>query len=303
MKLFLKKIGLFVVPLILFFVVLEINLRKIPNDFKYKSNYLKKNSKSIEVLILGSSHSFSFVRPDLFESSTFNSANLHQTLRFDAFIFNRFVDEMPKLKVVILPVSYGIYHAALDKSKDQWRIKDYCLYYDYPSSSPKNHLEIINGDTKTQFTEVCEYICDRKNKITCDSLGYGIRFAEDDQVDMESAGRTIARRQTEDCEEDNIEDNLISIESILEKCQEKGIRVVLYTAPAYESYYSELDSGIYNKTLSINQKLKDKYSVVEYKNYLSDNRFEVHDFRDPDHLNLNGAQKFTTILRTDFQLD
>ena len=37
------------------------------------------------------------------------------------------------------------------------------------------------------------------------------------------------------------------------------------------------------------------YSVI-YRNYLSDERFTLNDFRDADHLNQNGAVKFSDLL-------
>lgn len=46
---------------------------------------------------------------------------------------------------------------------------------------------------------------------------------------------------------------------------------------------------------SINEIL-DAYPETIYLNFMNDKRFNHNDFYDVDHLNTNGAQKFTTIL-------
>jgi hypothetical protein len=302
MKSYLKKISLFILPLLVFFAVMEMSLRNIPNDFKRKSRYLNVHAKELDILILGSSHSLSFIKPELFEMNTFNAANLHQTLQFDAYIFNKYIEQMSQLKCVILPISYGSYFASLENSKDKWRLKDYNLYYGYKKASLRHNFEVLNGSTSDQLNSVLDYYINGKSFISCTEKGYGIEFANSAQADMEKMGKVAADRHTRDCAEENIESSMEAIESIIENCQKRNIRVVLYTAPAWHSYREEIDPKIMNRTMALTQQLIKKYNNVEYKSYLADPIFEKDDFRDVDHLNEKGAEKFTELIKKDFNL-
>ena len=73
MRKFSIKTLLFVVPILLLAVIIEIFLRLIPNDYLHKKKYLDAHSCDIETLILGSSHSFYGIDPNYFSNNTFNA--------------------------------------------------------------------------------------------------------------------------------------------------------------------------------------------------------------------------------------
>jgi hypothetical protein len=302
MKSYLKKISLFILPLLVFFAILEISLRRIPNDFKGKSQYLNQHAQELDILILGSSHSLSFIKPEMFQMNTFNAANLHQTLQFDAYIFNKYIEQMKQLKCVILPISYGSYFASLENSKDKWRLKNYNLYYGYKKASLRYSFEVLNGSTSEQLKSVIDYYLNDKSFISCTEKGYGIEFAKSAQADMNKMGKVAADRHTRDCSEENIESSMKAIESIIENCEKRNIRVILYTAPAWHTYRKEIVPKIMNQTMELTQQLLRKYDNVEYKSYLEDSNFHNDDFRDVDHLNEKGAEKFTEMIKKDFNL-
>ena len=106
MKKFIKRIIYFLIPILLFFICLEITLRKIPNDYKYKSEYINKSSSQIETLILGSSHSYYGVNPYYMSPNTFNNAHVSQSLNFDYQILMSKSKDWKKLKKIYLPISY-----------------------------------------------------------------------------------------------------------------------------------------------------------------------------------------------------
>ena len=54
MKKFLKNGLIFVFPLLLVLVPLEILLREVPNPYKYKYEWMQKNAPEVETLVLGS---------------------------------------------------------------------------------------------------------------------------------------------------------------------------------------------------------------------------------------------------------
>ncbi len=287
---------MFLLPLLAFFTFLEFALREIPNDFKYKAQYLEKKGDSIEILILGSSHSLSFLRPMYFEQKTFNSANLNQTLKFDYFILEKYIRNLPNLKSVILPVSYGSFFVDLSDSKDKWRIKDYKMYMGYRAGNPLAYrLEVTNGSTPAQLQAVMDYYLKGKNQINCSENGFGIKFSRDPQTNMELTGKMVALRHNSACKYENVEGNIEALRGVLDLCKKNNITVYLYTAPAYHTYRENINKGFLKRSYALTDSITSLYPNVRYKNYFEDDRFKKDMYRDVDHLNEKGAEFFTKL--------
>lgn len=299
MKKYLTQIAFFLIPLLVFFCLLEWQIRQVPNDFIYKSEYLKNHASKIEVLVLGSSHSLSFIEPELMKPLGFNAANLHQTLKFDALIFHRFIDQMPRLNTVIIPISYGSFFTSLTEGKDRWRMKDYKRHYGFDEVNAYYDFEVLNGSTPHQIKEVWSYLSTGKNNITCSEKGFGLLFSQTAQANLNKTGALVARRHTLECSDQFIDENRGALVSIIEKCKARGIKVFLYTAPAYTTYREKIDWKLMNKTYEIIHEIFQSHPEIIYKNYFDDPRFVASDFRDVDHLNKTGADKFTQIIMTD----
>lgn len=301
---YLRQIAIFLIPLLIFFMFIELVERRIPNDFKYKSAYLDSNASKLEILVLGSSHSMSFIQPDQFKSEAFNAANLHQTLKFDQFIFHKYSERMKNLKVVIIPISYGTYFSSLEDSKDNWRIKDYKLYFGYTNSNfLSGRLEVTNGSTNVQFMECIDFLTEGKDKITCSRKGFGIKFSKDPQTDLEKTGKLVAKRHTRECDKKHIEENVQALKAIIANCEKKNIRVFLYTAPAWHTYRESLAPEFMKEMKGITQDIVRSYSNVTYRDYMDDKRFKIEHFRDVDHLNEKGANYFTEIIKLELGLE
>ena len=66
--------------------------RNVPNIYSYKNNYMQDHSDSIEILILGASHTFEGLKADSFSTRTFNMANPSQELEYDEFLLYKYVN-------------------------------------------------------------------------------------------------------------------------------------------------------------------------------------------------------------------
>ena len=91
-------------------------------------------------------------------------------------------------------------------------------------------------------------------------------------------------------------ENYKILEAIVELCQEKEVKVILVTMPAYESYVQHLDQNQLDKTMAAATYMESKYRNCTYFNFLTDNRFKRSDFLDADHLNCQGAEKFSKLI-------
>lgn len=298
MKRFLiRTVLLILIPTISIVVLCECFLRKIPNDYFYKSEWLTKESNSVEVLNLGSSHGFYGINPEFFSEKAFNAAHVSQTIKYDYFIFTKFINEMNSLKTLILPLSYGSFFDVLENSEEDWRVKYYSIYYgcDFHRFEPKYNFEIYYG---MQFVNVYKSMLGKINHRTCNDFGWGTNYKlEKRSEDWEESGAVAAKRHTGDLTDMGIfEKNRKLIEEIILTCKQKNIQVILLTTPTYKTYRENLNSEQLVLTTETCFLWEKQYNV-HYLNLIADDRFVPDDFFDADHLNEFGAEKLTLILQ------
>ena len=61
------KIALFLAPLFLVWLALEVFYRQVPNNYSYKDQQLQKVAADIQTLVMGDSHAFYGVNPEYFK--------------------------------------------------------------------------------------------------------------------------------------------------------------------------------------------------------------------------------------------
>ncbi|AFC23134.1 hypothetical protein SGRA_0395 [Saprospira grandis str. Lewin] len=89
MNRFLLKLIIFITPILLLMVGLEIALRSLPNDYKTKWKGLEEKEETLENLVLGSSHAFNGIRPALLGDNSYSMAYYSQNLYYDCMIFEK----------------------------------------------------------------------------------------------------------------------------------------------------------------------------------------------------------------------
>ena len=80
MKRFVKTIVFFFLPVLFGLVALECAMRRIPNDYAYKNNWLTENISHVRIWTFGSSHGLFGISPKYFSKPAFNSAHVSQPL-------------------------------------------------------------------------------------------------------------------------------------------------------------------------------------------------------------------------------
>ena len=130
MKFFLLKSIFLICPLILLFFLIEVIVRRIPNDYTLKHNYLS-NNMDIEVLTLGNSHVLYGVNPNLIELESFNASLPAQTIKIDYNLLNHYKNNFSNLKYIVIPVDYYSCYAKIEDGNN------YPLKFCFPSTSHK----------------------------------------------------------------------------------------------------------------------------------------------------------------------
>lgn len=301
MKRFILKTLLLILPILLFATVMEVLLRYIPNDYRFKRKYLDSHSGEIETLILGSSHSFYGIDPAYFHNNTFNASYNSQSLNYDYEILKKYEDRLENLTTIVLPVSYFTLFGRLEDGPDKWLIKNYILYYKINTSRKFcDHTEILSNKFKVNLRRLVSYYIKGIPNSISSGLGWGTAYKSENARDLTETGKESALRHTrKDIESikytEIFNENVLELNNIVKWCKSRHVEVILFTPPAYVTYRRLLNTKQLNITLNILNELDVRNDNCLYMNLLSDPAFIAGDFYDSDHLSEIGAKKLSYI--------
>ena len=301
MKRFIKKIILIGIPIILILIIMEVGLRSIPSDHKLQKKYLDAHSNEIETLILGSSQTFCGIDPKYFASKTYNAGYLAQTLDLDFLIINKYKDDFKSLKTIVLPISYFSLFSNLRFTSVSWRLKKYEIYYDLSIYEKLfQNFELSNQNLKASIHSLTDYYINKIDPLYSDSLGWGKTFKSEYAKDLIETGKTTALLHRFDLDLENVQiatrKNEILLKQFMEWSENKNIKIILLTPPAYVTYRNNLDVGQLNLTIETANTIASKYNNCEYYNLIDDSCFTANDYYDANHLSEIGAEKLSNII-------
>lgn len=270
----------------------EFSVRQIPNEYKYKNDWMNQHAEEVETLVLGSSHAMDGINPDYLGKNAFNLAFPSQTLKYDSFLFFKWANRYKNLKTVIFPISYFSFFFS---DMEQIREIYYSIYMGYP---PSWKLEMLcYGPFKTKVAQYKE-----GKEIECQKNGWTCRLLSDKDTanwNKDYITVSLVRKQTADSW-DWIGSNYSYLSEMVSYCKGHGIRFVMVALPHTKGYNHHLDKKQLGKTLSLVFSLKHRY-CLDFFDYREDSRFVDDDFIDQSHLSDVGAEKFTKILMNDLQ--
>ena len=297
------KLGILLAPFLIFFTWAEFRLSSMPNSYSQKLSLLEKTATNIEVLVLGSSHALYGINPSLFRYAGINMAQHAQSVYYDTKILLRWGSRLPRLKLVIFPISYFSLEWRPEGVVD--RTVFYRRYYDISSPLDWSQLQLH------RFSIFATY--GLKSSIDCLFSGLPPKELLDSSLtdtgwlpgDRKDISTNQGMYDTNGVErvhyhESVMDDkyknqNIAYLRQPLTWCKNNQIIAVFITTPVTRSYFKYID-----KKRSASMKETIHQLCIEYgANYFdfeSDGRFTQQDFQDIDHLNSTGAGKFSAII-------
>ena len=307
MKKFMFQILLFFfLPILSIALIAEYSLRQIPNDYSYKNQWMEKNSKNISILCLGPSSVYYAIDPEYLDKKAFNGSHVSQSINYDSFIFNKFINQMDSLQYLVLDIDYWSPFSSLETSDEWWRAKNYSLYYgcDYHQGEIKYNYELavhklstfknaLNG-LKT-FLGLHSY-----SNINVNELGFGLNYSSKKRSLDWHNGKPNALRHNDWIKKQMsfnlIDKNRMYLNEIIKRCTERNIKVLLISPPTFKTYFVELDPNYLKIKNEFCRSFVSNANNVAFADFSNDNRFVDEDYFDANHLNEIGAKKFTAII-------
>ncbi|WP_299220128.1 hypothetical protein [uncultured Aquimarina sp.] len=298
MKVFIKKIVVFLVPILIVWGGLEYFYITVESNYSYKHQIIRTSYDDIETLILGDSHAFFGINPEYLDIKALNLSNISQSLYFDQLLFEKHVDSLSNLQNVIITIGYYSLSQLKNTKEDVWRKYFYRsqMELDVPIIGPFDFKKYSLSMTRrfdNSVSLIHKYL-EKGTIIGCDANGWGTYYENTSGELLDIESKATAERH-----EDfllNFEENIIRLQSIIAYCKKINCNVYLVDMPVYKGYLELLDSNKLEKITSSCNDLATNNNNVMYIDLRQDSRLEKSDLYDPDHLNHKGAKKYTKII-------
>lgn len=295
MKSFISKILLFSSFVIAFISIGELLVRRVPNPYSYKHQWMLNNASNTETLILGSSHTYFGINPEKFSATTFNLAFTSQNFEYDYVLLNQYIEQCNRLKNLIIPISYfSLFSKGFEGGKDWWYAINYKIYMDCGKHSDFSKYNFEFSHPSVYKGKLLSILKTSEN-LQCTELGMGTAYDIKNKTDnWNDAEAAIERHTAKDYS--RLKDNRGFLNKIIALCKDKDINVILITTPTWHTYYNGLNRVQLAKTHEVIDELLRNNEHIKYYDFLTDDRFVEDDFYDSDHLSNVGANKFSAIL-------
>lgn len=296
MKKFLKSCTLFVLPIVLSLIALELITAQIPNSYSYKYNFVKTNGDKIQALAIGHSQLYDGFKPESFYLPSFNLCNSAQSYVDSYYLLCELLQDMPNLKVVIIPIGY--YNVGVIGNDSC--LTDRCCYYhkymniDYDGRVPlKYRLECF--DPMRAGEKISQYYFHHTDIVGCDLMGRRNTHYLRDREHKLGHSNLLEEytKKTNDYHKFCIEDEYYLFQTF-KLLMKRNISIVLVSPPYYwDCGFKNVNKEQKRFIRDYMDKLCKDFSYIHYLNLESDTTYKYDDFYNETHLSEIGAEKFT----------
>ena len=294
MRKFILRSLAFLIPAILVLAAVEAYVRQLPNTYRYKDEWMWKNGHRVNTIVLGNSHAYYGIIPSVLGDSVFNLSNVSQRLEHDYFLLTRYASACQHLSRVVMVVDNSCLFDPPMEDDEPARVAYYQIYMGYHKHSPLSQYGFEMA-SMTYFWQKLIWQW-RGDGIFCDSLGWGNDYVlanrnPDDFLDKNIREHRFRDWNTTCC-------NRHYLDAIAEWCRKHHIRLTCIQTPVSMAYTRKASAWQLRFVNEVVDSICLRYGAQAY-DYSQDARFADADFFDSDHLNDQGAKKFSEILRMD----
>jgi hypothetical protein len=296
------RLAVFALPLLLGWGVLEWGMRRVPNSNSVKRDRLAAVADGVETLVLGSSETYYGVAAGEFSSPAFNLANNSQTLYYDDQVLARVLPSLPKLRRVVIPISYfTLYYQLYDHDED-WRQYGYAQEWGIPPARSADRWDLRMWSRVALYAPRVALAAARarfRTNLAPETDAHGWYEVRDDvKVTWDLSAASCAEplgRHHGWMKLVHEPANVASLEHILAQLRSRNVEAVLITPPVWPTYEAGMRPAYVERTAATIRRLQREYGV-RYLSFLEEPRLHEEDFHDCAHLNAHGAKRFAHLL-------
>jgi hypothetical protein len=313
-----SRLAIFCLPLVLGWAALEQWAARLPNLYSVKRQRLESLANDVDTLIMGSSSAFHDIEPRLLSGSAFNLAGPYETPYEDDHLLTGILPSLPKLKRAIIQIQYPTLFSRLSASAEDWRQYCYQQEWGIPPMLWKNRLDcrmwsrlalrtpryyldlLVEGARK--WVRRGRFALDQPDVGAIDDRGWcptevGVRAPPPDWMGVTEAKRRLGMHH-EMMNPEYEKDNLACLDHMLSILRQRKVEVVFVAVPVWPTYRDLIIPECWNETQRLVAQRSNNSSVFYYS-FLIAPELGVRDFYDVDHLNSQGAIRFTQLLNSE----
>lgn len=293
MNRFVKYSLVFLTPLIIMFIALEIMVTRIPNSYAYKYNYVKSHGDSIEVIAIGHSQLYDGFMAEAFSKPAFNLANHDQMHQENYYVMKELLPYLPKLKMVIMPIGY----IDVVAEEEEWRFNSIaCFYHEYMNVNYGGRLPLRDWyecfSPHRAYEKAVSYYLHHDDIVCCDSMGReNTRYLKDRKEALGANNHNFLKGYTAADSKHYFIRGSEHLTNNLKMLTDRGIDVVLVSPPHFWGDFKpnqkQLDF-LHNYIGELQRKYRIRYIDMQF-----DKEFVDRDYYNETHLSQYGAEKFT----------
>lgn len=292
----------FFIPILFIYGIVEVLVFNIPTNYKTNSAYFNESKSEIELIALGSSQMDGAINPEFLDKPSICLASSSQHHKLDFTILKQLKLSTINLKYVVLELSDS--HLELPhNSKNFWKNAVYLKYFNVNAFERKTYFKdkliyIANPDLYTRMLN--DYYLKDNYDIELNKFGFNTNsfngsFPLNDFDEGIISKLTMIPNQKENPK--IFKNNTAYLFSMLDYIDDHNLQAIICTLPLYKRYNINLNSNIVKRRDSIISVIKKRYPNVIFMEEENDTiNFKVTDFNNANHLNPNGAKKFTLLL-------
>jgi hypothetical protein len=287
---FIKKTALFIALFLLPVFVLEVMLRQPEYDSYALKKYLMESTlSSNEVLIVGNSLSWGGLNPRILHENCINVAGYNQAFYSDYKILEKYLPKSQKLHTVILPVSAQSFFSTPDERSEQM----YSAYWGLEPMSEEKTLEHYSVVTIFGFENSVRKLFGPKEIIADKGWGSSSNIYDEN---VEAAKNKLQQYRSKMSIE-HFKTCTDYLDRIVDLCESHNIRLILYVPPFSSVYNRLLQDDIYQKEMMIFLEQYSRERSLESYDFNDNEIFPTQYFRDFNHLNRQGAERMSEMMK------
>lgn len=279
---------LFLLPVALLLIALEVMVHTVPNSYSYKYNYVKTKGKDIKAVAIGHSQFYDDFKSDSFFLPSFNLSNSAQGYMEDYYLLRELLPDMPNLEMVLLPIGY------MNVGREEMFTQKSCYYHEYMNIDYDGKLPLeyrFEGlFVRSSVKKILSYYLMHQDIVKCDSLGWANKYLKDRKYEL-GHDRVIDIYTLNEGEPFFLagEEYLFKIIDLL---KERNIQMVLVSPPLFWECYDRTNWEQKAWADAYIQNLLEDYPGIKYVDMEFDTSFWDEDYIDESHLCDTGAEKF-----------
>ena len=281
--------------------LLNSSYSRLPSQFsmKYKQMSLLE---SVDVLVLGSSHTYFGVDASEISSSSYNAALSAQSYKYDFLVLNSLIHRQVKVHCVLLPISSLSRGYDVETGVEQWRKYQYWHRYNLHVFDLQDYFDIrsyiaIMGDVDALGSLRC---------IVTGNVKAQANNVRDDGTAVNGDGgisSSMAQTQAADAATRHLSSTGTNGEywfrKIVKLCKSSNSKLILISTPVTREYYQLVSTKLKRDQNELYEIAKSINKDVVFRDYSQNRSFVYKDFWDCDHLNPTGAKKLGRLIRRD----